>query len=284
MSDPESTVPAGAIYEGTIRHRRFVPKEHRFRYRLYLVYVDLDRLEPLLESLPFASARDRRWPPALVRFRRRDYFGDPSIPLAEAVRREVAAKSGVRPRGPIRMLTHLRQWGVSFNPVTFYYCFPENSASPRPEPVIRPEHILVEVTNTPWGERHLYVLSEPDAVGGGSGSAEMLTYQRDKEFHVSPFLPMDQRYRWRFSVPGERLFVHIDNFGGSGFPAGSPEKRFDATLDLERRAPITARSLFGAQLRHPAMTAAVVYRIYRQAAALWSKRVPFHPHPSSTGG
>ena len=107
--------------------------------------------------------------------------------LDTAVRDRVAAETGSRPEGPIRMLTHLRYFGVGFNPVTFYYCF---DAEDR-----RVEHIVAEITNTPWNERHAYVL--PDV-----GPSRVLRYRLGKEFHVSPFMPMDLAYDWRFTHAG----------------------------------------------------------------------------------
>ncbi|MEM8930631.1 MAG: DUF1365 domain-containing protein [Acidobacteriota bacterium] len=266
---------AASIYEGTIRHRRFVPTRHDFRYRLFMTYADLDAIEAVLNDLPLGGVGASRWPVAM-RYRRSDYFGDPLHSLAAAVRDEVERQSGFRPAGPVWILTHLRQWGLAFNPVSFYYCFAADGSG-------RVEHIVAEVTNTPWGERHLYVLSAE--VEGTDHRDDVVTFEHAKAFHVSPFMPMDQRYRWRFTPPGERLVVHIDNLGGRGFGDDPDDgaKRFDATLDLERRAPLTTGALLKAQCRHPMMPAMVIVRIYRQAAALWLKRTPFHPHPGSTG-
>ncbi|MCG8455909.1 MAG: DUF1365 domain-containing protein [Holophagales bacterium] len=290
-SSPEPTTRS-AIYVGRVRHRRFSPRAHAFEYRLFMTYLDLGEAEQILDASWLGSTRR----PAPVRFRRRDYLGDPGSSLDEAVRREVERQSGRRPDGPIRMLTHLRSFGVSFNPVSFYYCFGDDGRTV--------EHVVAEITNTPWGERHCYVLSEPVERRG-----EVSTFQLAKDFHVSPFMPMDQAYRWRFSNPGDRLLVHMESFsragsdadeagrnpGGSNLPgtdrrregAGRPgvpirasgPKLFDATLSLERRQPLTPRSLVAQHLRYPALPAMVLLRIYRQALALWHKRIPFHIHP-----
>ena len=139
---------ASALYEGTIRHRRFAVREQAFRHRLALVYVDLDELPALLGGRLVA----RR--PGLVRVRRADYHGDPSVPLADAVRDLVARRTGADPAGPVRLLTQPRTLGHCFNPVSFYYCF-----APGGEAL---EAIVAEVTNTPWGER---------ARGGSGGGA-----------------------------------------------------------------------------------------------------------------
>ncbi|MEM9555748.1 MAG: DUF1365 domain-containing protein [Acidobacteriota bacterium] len=260
-NDSASELPmrAGTIYAGRVRHHRRTPRTHRFSYRLFMLLLDLERLESLLAATPGASATG----PALLRYRREDYFGDPSLGLAETVRAEVEAQSGLRPDGPIYMLTHLRTLGFAFNPVSFFYCYSADGE--------RLEHIVAEITNTPWDERYCYVLSEPSTIRGG-----VRRYDLAKDFHVSPFMPMEQRYVWRFNAPGEHLLVHMET-------QQDDRKIFDATLMLQDAGAVTGRSLLGAQLRHPAMTLHVVAAIYWQAARLWLKRTPFHEHPATRG-
>jgi uncharacterized protein len=242
-----------ALYEGTIRHRRFAVRGNEFRHRLALLYVDLDELPALLGGRLVASR------PGLVRVRRADYLGDPAVPLAEAVRALVARRTGADPGGPVRLLTQPRTLGHCFNPVSFYYCF-----GPDEE---RLEAVVAEVTNTPWGERHAYVLPR----GGDDGP--VLTGGADKALHVSPFMAMDQRYTWRATRPGPTLSVHIES-SEHGAPA------FDATLALRRR-PLTARTLARVTARYPAATLRVLALIYAHAAELWLRRVPVHPNPAS---
>src|SRR5437868_6218532 len=104
---PPSRPPASAVYEGTIRHRRFEPVEHSFCYPLFLMYLDLAELPEVLDPYPFFSARRR----APARFRREDFMGDPGRPLDECARDAVAAATGERPAGPVRLLTGLRYFG-----------------------------------------------------------------------------------------------------------------------------------------------------------------------------
>ena len=107
------------LYVGQIRHRRLAPKPHFFFYRIFMAYLDLQELDTVFTGNPLWSTRR----PALAWFRRADYLGDPSVPLDQAVRDLVEQKTGVRPIGPVRVLSHLRYFGYSFNPVSFYYCF-----------------------------------------------------------------------------------------------------------------------------------------------------------------
>jgi DUF1365 family protein len=176
------------------------------------------------------------------------------------VRDRIEQRTGVRPGGPIRMLTHLRYFGIGFNPVTFYYCFDAADT--------RVESIVAEITNTPWNERHAYVLTESMA----EVRDRVLRYRFDKEFHVSPFMPMDMSYDWRFGTPGRSLHVNMQNFQHG-------EHVFDATLSLSRRE-IGAGALAHALVSFPCMTATVIGGIYTQALRLWLKRIPFFANPS----
>lgn len=253
---------ASALYVGHIRHRRFAPKRHDFRYRIYLAFIDLAELPTL-----FAG----RWPMSMhrgapIRFRREDYLGDPAVPLDTAVRDRIEAELGTRPTGPIRLLTHLRQFGYNFNPVSFYYVFDATGT--------KVQTVVAEITNTPWDERHAYVLPVAQAERAG---AQMWRWQFDKAFHVSPFLPMDMRYDWRFSEPGETLGVHMENWMGDPAEGGAPQ--FDATLTLHRE-PLTRAAMWRALAAFPLITFKVGTLIYWNALVLLLKRTPFFTHPA----
>jgi DUF1365 family protein len=213
------------LYEGTVRHRRFAERSNEFTHKVALAYVDLD--EP---------------PPrgGLVRFERSDYLGQ------DAVRDLVEERTGSRPEGPIRLLTQLRTFGICFNPVSFYYCFGDGL-----------EAVVADVTNTPWGERHAYVVS---------GDGRVLKGESDKVLHVSPFMGMDHRYEWRVADPGETLSVHIESRKGG-------ELAFDATLSMKAR-PFSRRALVLANVR-------VLALIYGHALGLKLKGVRVHPHPEA---
>jgi uncharacterized protein len=247
-----------SIYTGWIRHRRHAPTPHEFRYRLFMMYLDLDELPSLFDRFWCWSSQR----PAFARFDRADYHGDSSQPLAVAIRETVSQATGRSIDGPIRLLTHLRYFGHSFNPVTFYYCFDRHDT--------RVETIVAEITNTPWKERHAYVLP----VDAAKQTGRTMHFAFDKTFHVSPFMPMDVRYDWRFSNPSDRLLVHMKNFREG-------RRAFDATLTLTREE-IAHASLARALIQFPLMTVKVTSAIYAQALRLWLKRIPVFTHPAKS--
>lgn len=248
------------IYRGRVRHVRTGPRPHEFSYSLFLVMLDLD-------ELPFVFRGKWLWSagrPNVASFRREDHMGDPAAGLATAVKDAVERETGRRPGGRVSIVTNLRYWGFVFNPVSFYFC--------RDADDTRVEAIVAEVNNTPWGERHPYVLHD----GIRDLAAPGHRYRFAKAFHVSPFLPMELDYVWTFSEPGDTLRVRMDvNSRGNSGGAGTA---LVADLAMERR-PLTSASLAGALCAHPFMTGKVVAGIYWNALRLWMKRTPFFAHP-----
>lgn len=243
-----------AIYEGWVRHRRSTPREHHFSYKVFMPFLRLDELPELFDGSWLWSARR----PALARFNRSDFLGDPSIPLETAVKDRVAEVYGERPAGPVYMLANLRYFGYLMNPIACYYCYGEDGDTL--------EYLVAEVTNTPWNERHSYVLKAPQA-------GRWLRTDFAKAFHVSPFHPMDMQYHWHSNSPGEKLCLHLANSRGG-------ERVFDASLSLQRHelSPATLRRFIW---RYPIMTAKIAAGIYYEALRLWLKGNPYFPHPSS---
>jgi hypothetical protein len=181
-----------ALYVGRVSHHRRRPFVHRFTRRHYMTWLDLDELDTAFEGRWLWSTRRPAW----SRFRREDHLGDPHEPLADSVRRLVRERLDERPLGPIRLLTNLRVAGFRMNPVSFFYCY-----APDGETL---EALVAEVTNTPWDERHCYVLDMRDEL------------EHAKDFHVSPFMPMDQRYAWHVGRPGHLLTLSIERLSAEG--------------------------------------------------------------------
>lgn len=268
------------IYEGNVMHRRFEPVDHDFNYRVFMMYLDLDEIDDVFGGRWLWSAHR----PALARYKREAYPGEPGEPLDLTIRNMVERDSGHRPQGPIRLLTHLRYFGYGFNPVSFFYCF-----SPSGQDL---EAVVAHVTSTPWGETHSYVVTPPVETSQDITShlitSQVRTSQSpsqedqvprsgivnsaDKALHVSPFMPMALRHEFRFGVPSDRLQVHMTN-------RRQNRAVFSADLSMDRKEISTA-SLTAALAKYPFMTGRVVLGIYYQALRLYLKRIHYHPHPS----
>lgn len=263
-----------AVYRGRVRHRRLAPKAHAFDYELFMLYLDLDELPQVFDGSRLWSVGRGN----VCSFRREDYLGDAAVPLKQAVLDRVQEATGVRPDGPVRMLTQVRMFGFVFNPVSFYYCFDRDE---------RLTAFVAEITNTPWNQRHSYVLTREGEDADADAAAGKHRWTFAKDFHVSPFMGMDQDYVWHVHEPGERLFVHMDNLEASGphgaDGSGGGRRLFDATLSMEREA-LSPRALRRCLTSHPFMTFKVVLGIYWQALRLFLKRTPFHTHPSKIAG
>lgn len=244
-----------ALYRGWVSHRRWLPRGHAFRYRMGMLYLDLDEQDAVLALSPLAGRS--RW--AAFAFRETDFlpqFTGPGMRLIDAVRQRVGAALGHTPQGRICLLAQPRSWGLAFNPASFFYCFEADG---------RLAAILCEVSNTPWRERYHYVLP---------ANAEGESRQRvAKSFHVSPFLPRELEYRMRFSAPGERLHIHMEDWQGG-------TRLFAAGLGLERQA-LDRASLHQHLLSFPWMTAKTLLGIYWQALRLLLKRTPIFPHQAA---
>lgn len=257
-----------AIYEGWIRHRRHAPKPHAFGYRICLIYLDLAEVQSIFAKRWLWSVNRRN----VAEFRRSDFLGDPERDLAECVRDRVETATGTRPSGPIRLLAHLRYLGHCFNPVVFYYCYADDGVSL--------QAIVAEITNTPWKERHAYVLP----LASARDHAAIHRWSFDKAFHVSPFMAMRHRYDWRLSEPAETLRVHMDVLSADAqqMPSAKDtvERQFDATMVLQRH-PFDGRSLARVLWRYPLMTLQVVFAIHWQALRLWLRGNPVHDHPDN---
>jgi len=256
-----------AIYEGVVRHRRFSPKPHALSYRLFMLALDLDELDTVFQGAGKLLWSVGRWNVACLL--RKDHFGDPSKPIKECVLDEVETVCGDRPAGRVVMLAHLRTFGYVMNPATFFYCYDASGQ--------RLAAVVVEIHNTPWGERHVYALP---AERSESHTDRALRFRFKKAFHVSPFMPMDHDYDWRFNTPGgaagDPLVITMRNLDHG-------ERVFDASLSLTRK-PLTARRLNRMLVKHPLITVKVVAAIYFNALRLYLKRVPFVPHPKWSAG
>jgi uncharacterized protein len=258
-----------ALYEGTVTHRRAEPA-HRFTSKVALPLLFLDELAGLRNTHPLVdldpSVHRRRWP-AAIRFQRGDYLPSGSQTVQGAVA-ETVADAGGSVRGPVAMLGHVRTWGWLFNPLTLYYCFDPSGREI--------EWTVLEVSNTPWHERHAYVVGPPGA------------HTLAKALHVSPFLPTLGTYTLRYSAPEEGIRVNLDvavppspsPYGQGDEPhydTSAPE--LSVSMLLRRRNPLDRAGLARLLWAYPLMTTRVSSGIYAQAVRLAARGAAFHRHP-----
>jgi DUF1365 family protein len=247
-----------ALYFGSLRHRRFRPIVHEFRYDVFMAFLDIDRIPEVMSRSVFSSYNRFNW----ASFCERDHFGDRRRSLRGRLVDDAREHGVTLPSGPIFLLTNLRYWGYNFNPISLFYCFDSSGNLPV---------ILAEVNNT-FGESRNYWLSPANL----REQANSLRFRCAKSLHVSPFMGMDLEYDFVLTQPGEHLVAHMTTLDEA---TGENGVLFDATLSLERK-PWTAAEFRRALIRYPWMTAKVISGIHWQALRLFLKGAPVHTHPA----
>jgi len=250
LSPLSSLSPISAIWQGSVRHRRFAPRAHAFSYSLFMLGLDLDEVETrgLGQGRWFGVERA-----GLLSFYRQDYLKGSSGSLKQAVWQKVAELGGRHPRAAGVAARECALSGFLFQPGQFLFLL---STGERPLSA---------------GRGLEYSLERAPLLPAGSDG----TSPPDKDFHVSPFMDLAMRYHWRIRPPEQETLIHIESHPQSG-----AAKLFDATLAL-RREPLSRQGLMALLVRWPWMTLKVLLGIYWQALRLFIKRTPIFRHPET---
>ena len=243
-----------ALYEGAVIHRRFRPRPHHLRYRLFSFFLDLDEIPKLAGRLRLFSHNRFN----CFAFFDRDHGDGSATPLRAQVE-QLLRQAGLDPEGgAIRLLCMPRVLGHVFNPISIFYCHGCDGAL---------QAMLYEVNNT-FGQRHLYFI--PVAPGGAGG---IIRQTCEKRFYVSPFMDMAMTYDFRLRVPAASLSVVIHGRDAEGLMI--------AASQVGERRPLTDAALLSAFCRFPLMTLKVVAGIHWEALRLWLKGNKLRVRPTA---
>ena len=255
------------LFKGWVQHSRIQPKQHRFRYRYFQIWLDVKKTDELNKLSRWWSTHKFN----LIHFNRQNYLpGSGSI--YDEVRKIIKNQTNETFQGDVYLLGSLSYWGHCYNPVCFYFCYTKNQEL---------KYVLSEIHNTPWGQRFVYVhnidlLKQPyQDLKISSHTNDLLSdnvrFNFDKKFHVSPFMPMDIQYDWQFKVGSQRIAISMNLLQKNKSIFNAKMILTDVALDSN-----TARSL---AFSYPFACMKVLIAIYWQALILWLKRIPFFTHP-----
>tara|TARA_R110002110_G_scaffold119309_2_gene293726 strand:- start:7061 stop:7813 length:753 start_codon:yes stop_codon:yes gene_type:complete len=243
------------LFSGTLRHRRFIPKVHEFTYKVFYFYFNINELASLCDTISFLSQEKFNY----LSFYRKNYIGDASQPISETVNKLLSSQN-TKPSSDVFMMTQLSHLGFCFNPISLYFTYQDDML----------QSLIADVQNTPWGEKHPYVLTNPNDI-----SHQSYAFQFLKKLHVSPFFDMRFVYDLNLKLTKENFIVHMQNMKDD-------IKHFDVTLSMQG-VPFSANALKKLIVKHPFVSQKIILSIYWQALKLYIKRIPFVSHPKYNG-
>jgi len=234
-----------SIYNGTVIHKRFKPKIHFFKYKVFSLLIDLSELDILDKRINFFSYNKFN----LISFFDKDHGERDGSSLTKWVKKNLKDNEIDTEHIRIKLLCYPRILGYVFNPLSIFYVYNND------EKLIS---ILYEVKNT-FGEQHTYIFKVEND--------NLLQHNCVKKFHVSPFIEMDCNYFFRILKPAEKISVIIDQYQ-------SNEKILYASQD-GKRTELTSSELIKSYLKHPLMTFKIISAIHFEAFKLWAKGIKF---------
>lgn len=243
------------LFSGTLRHRRFLPKPHEFTYNIFYFYFNPNEISALCKDIFFLSKDKLNY----LSFERKNYLGDKSQSINHSVDALLATK-GIARSSDVFMMTQLSHLGYCFNPISLYFTYNDNAL----------QTLIADVQNTPWGEKHAYILTEPKRI-----RPPHYSFQFSKALHVSPFFKMDYIYDFNINLTKDNFILHMQNMKDA-------IKHFDVTLSMTG-VPFTAKALKQLVIKQPFVSQKIIFSIYWQALKLYIKHIPFVSHPKDSG-
>ena len=234
-----------SIYNGTVIHKRFKPKIHFFKYKVFSLLIDLSDLNYLNKKISFFSYNSFN----LISFFDKDHGDRDGSSLIDWVKKNLIQNNINSENIKIKLLCYPRIFGYVFNPLSVFFVYDQN------ENLIS---ILYEVKNT-FGEQHTYIFKAENNT--------LLQHNCSKKFHVSPFIEMNCNYFFRILIPSEKISVVIDQYQLN-------EKILFASQD-GKRADFNSKELLKSYLKHPLMTFKIISAIHFEAFKLWIKGIKF---------
>ena len=233
------------IYNGTVIHKRFKPKIHFFKYKVFSLLIDLSELNNLDKKIGFFSYNKFN----LISFFDKDHGDRDGSSVINWVKKNLKENDVNCENIRIKLLCYPRILGYVFNPLSIFYVFDKND---------KLISLLYEVKNT-FGEQHTYIFKIKEN--------NLLQHNCEKKFHVSPFIEMNCSYFFRTLKPADKISITIDQYQLN-------EKILYASQD-GKRTDFTTSELIKSYLKHPLMTFKVIAAIHFEAFKLWTKGIRF---------
>ena len=239
-------IKSSFIYSGNVVHKRFKPKIHYFKYKVFSLLIDLSEIDLLDKSLKIFSYNKFN----IISFYNKDHGARDGSSIKDWVIDNLKKNNIDTNDIQIKLLCYPRIFGYVFNPLSVFYIYDKN---------FNLISILYEVKNT-FGEQHTYIFKTDE-------THNLIQHMCKKKFHVSPFIEMNCIYFFRLLKPGNKISVIIDQNDKDG-------KILYASQDGVK-SELSNINLIKSYLKHPLMTFKIILAIHFEAFRIWTKGIKF---------